>query len=103
MPERLRKNGKELPEHVKTGGDQVIYQAIVMLRDIAKDNILLQRGLDTTETTRLLHGCYGSMEAFKRLMDYIYQQHPRYFRFAKCIERLAQGIVDGVIELSKDH
>ncbi|PXA37302.1 arylsulfatase regulator, partial [Escherichia coli] len=26
-----------------------------------------------------------------------------YFRFAKWMERLAQGIADGVIEVPKDH
>lgn len=33
-------------------------------------------------------------------MDYICQG---YYRFAKWMERLAQGIADGVIEVSKDH
>lgn len=51
------------------------------------------------------------MEAFKRVMDsaskvqmdYICQQYPGYFRFAKWMERLAQGIADGVIEAPKEH
>ncbi|EZG77277.1 hypothetical protein BX85_01615 [Escherichia coli O26:H11 str. 2010C-5028] len=36
-------------------------------------------------------------------MDYIFLQYPGYFRFAKWMERLAQGIADGVIEVPKDH
>lgn len=51
------------------------------------------------------------MNAFKRVMDsasevqmdYICLQYPGYFRFAKWMERLAQGIADGVIEVPKDH
>ena len=51
------------------------------------------------------------MEAFKRVMesaskvqmDYIFLQYPGYLRFAKWMERLAQGIADGVIEVPKDH
>lgn len=30
-------------------------------------------------------------------------QYPRYLRFAKWMERLAQGIADGVIEVPEDH
>lgn len=60
---------------------------------------------------QLLQGCYDYMEAFKRVMDstskvqmdYICQQYPGYFRFAKLMERLAQGVADGVIEVPKDH
>ena len=60
---------------------------------------------------QLLQGCYDYMEAFKRVMDstskvqmdYICLQYPGYFRFAKWMERLAQGIADGVIEVPKDH
>ncbi|EBA7283890.1 arylsulfatase [Salmonella enterica subsp. enterica serovar Urbana] len=36
-------------------------------------------------------------------MDYICLQYPGYFRFAKWMERLAQGIADGAIEVPKDH
>ncbi|WP_261791546.1 hypothetical protein [Candidatus Erwinia dacicola] len=51
------------------------------------------------------------MDAFKRVMDstskiqmdYICLQYPGYYRFAKWMERLAQGIADGVIEVPKDH
>ena len=60
---------------------------------------------------QLLQGCYDYMDAFKRVMDstskvqmdYICLQYPGYFRFAKWMERLAQGIADGVIEVPKDH
>jgi len=34
---RSEKNGKKLPEHVKTGCNQVISQATVRLRDTAQD------------------------------------------------------------------
>ncbi|EMD2586636.1 arylsulfatase [Salmonella enterica] len=30
-------------------------------------------------------------------------QYPGYFRFAKWMERLTQGIADGVIEVPKEH
>ncbi|TPW39324.1 arylsulfatase regulator [Serratia sp. SRS-8-S-2018] len=60
---------------------------------------------------QFLQGCYDYMDAFKRVMDsaskvqmdYICQQYPGYYRFAKWMERLAQGIADGVIEVPKDH
>ncbi|WP_334472115.1 arylsulfatase regulator [Arsenophonus sp. PmNCSU2021_1] len=60
---------------------------------------------------QLLQGCYDYMDAFKRVMDsaskiqmdYIYLQYPRFFRFATWMERLAQGIADGVIEVPKNH
>lgn len=41
--------------------------------------------------------------ASKVQMDYICLQYPGYFRFAKWMERLAQGIADGAIEVPKDH
>ncbi|ELF4588875.1 arylsulfatase regulator [Salmonella enterica] len=61
--------------------------------------------------TQLLQGCYDYMEAFKGgmdsaskvQMDYICLQYPGYFRFAKWMERLAQGIADGVIKVPKDR
>lgn len=60
---------------------------------------------------QLFQGCYDYMDAFKRVMgnaskvqmDYICLQYPGYFRFAIWMERLAQGIADGVIEVPKDH
>ncbi|MBK5145583.1 arylsulfatase regulator [Budviciaceae bacterium BWR-B9] len=59
----------------------------------------------------LLQGCYDYMNAFKLVMDstskvqmdYICLQYPGYLRFAKWMERLAQGIADGVIEVPKEH
>lgn len=58
----------------------------------------------------LLQGCYDYMEAFKRVMDstskvqmdYICQQYPGYYCFAKWMERLAQGIADNAIEVPKE-
>nr|WP_106441015.1 arylsulfatase regulator [Yersinia pseudotuberculosis] len=60
---------------------------------------------------QLLQGYYDYMEAFKRVMDsaskvqidYIGLQYPRFFRFAKWMELLAQGIADGAIKVPKDH
>ncbi|TXE26765.1 arylsulfatase [Serratia marcescens] len=34
---------------------------------------------------------------------YIFLCNPRYFRFAKWMKRLAQGIAYGVIEVPKDN
>ena len=36
-------------------------------------------------------------------MDYICQQYDGFYRFAKLMERMAQGIADGIIEVPKDH
>jgi len=60
---------------------------------------------------QLLLTCYDYMEAFKQVMDsistyqrdYICQQYDGFYRFAKLMERLAQGIADGVIDVPKDH
>ena len=60
---------------------------------------------------QLLQGCYDYMDAFKQVMDspskvqmdYICQQDPGYYRFAKWMERLAQGISDGVIDVPEDY
>ena len=60
---------------------------------------------------QLLGTCYDYMDAFKRVMDssskfqmnYICQQHDGFYRFAKLIETLAQGLADGVIDAPKDH
>lgn len=60
---------------------------------------------------QLLQNCYDYMDAFKRVMDstsqlqmnYICEQYEGFYRFAKLMERLAQGIADGVIDVPKDH
>ncbi|MCX8958370.1 arylsulfatase regulator [Erwinia psidii] len=67
--------------------------------------------LTENDDAQLLQGCYDYMEAFKRVMDSASKvqmdcfclQHPGYFRFAKWMERLAQRIVDGVLEVPKDR
>lgn len=67
--------------------------------------------LTENDDGQLLQGCYDYMEAFKQVldssskvqMDYICQQYPGVFRFAKLMELLAQGISDGVIKVPKDH
>jgi len=60
---------------------------------------------------QLLQGCQSHMDAFKRVMDsvskvrmdYICLQYPAYFHFAKWMEKPAQGVADGVIEVPEDH
>jgi len=60
---------------------------------------------------QLLQGCYDYMDAFKYVMDgtskvqmdYICQQYHGFYRFAKWMERLAQGIADGVIDVPNVH
>lgn len=64
-----------------------------------------------TGDAQLLQTCYDYMNAFKRVMDstsriqmdYIFQQYDGFYRFAKLMERLAQGIADGIINVPKDH
>ncbi|CDH22102.1 conserved hypothetical protein [Xenorhabdus bovienii str. kraussei Quebec] len=36
-------------------------------------------------------------------MDYICLQYPGFFRFAKLMGLLAEGIADGLIQVPKDH
>ncbi|MDE1480674.1 arylsulfatase regulator [Xenorhabdus bovienii] len=60
---------------------------------------------------QLLQGCYDYMGAFKQVidcsskvqMDYICLQYPGFFRFAKLMGLLAEGIADGLIQVPKDH
>jgi len=62
-------------------------------------------------TEHLLVTIYDYMEGFKTVMDtsssvqmdYLCQQYPGFYRFAKLMELMAQGIADGVIEVPKDH
>ncbi|WP_236075106.1 arylsulfatase regulator [Teredinibacter purpureus] len=59
---------------------------------------------------QLLVTVYDYMEAFKMLMDsttapqmdYLTLQFPGFYRYAKLLESLAQGISDGVIEVPAD-
>ncbi|EGY29572.1 hypothetical protein Rin_00004490 [Candidatus Regiella insecticola 5.15] len=58
---------------------------------------------------QLLSSGYDFMPAFKRIidstsklqMDYICQQYEGFYRFAKLMERVAQCLADGVIEVPK--
>jgi hypothetical protein len=67
--------------------------------------------LNETGDAQLLQACYDYMDAFKRVMDntspiqmeYICQQYDGFYRFAKLMEMLAQGIADGIIDVPKDH
>ena len=60
---------------------------------------------------QLLRTIYDYMDAYKRVMDgstraqmdYLYQQYDGFYRFAKLLEAIAQGIDDGVIDVPKDH
>lgn len=60
---------------------------------------------------QLLRTTYDYMDAFKRVMDsstreqmdYLYQRYDGFYRFAKLLEAMAQGIADGVIDAPKDH
>ncbi len=60
---------------------------------------------------QLLATVYDYMEAFKMLMestttvqmDYLTQQYPGFYRYAKLLESLAQGIADGVIDVPADR
>lgn len=65
---------------------------------------------DTGEA-HLLTNIYDYMDAFKMLMDsttavqmdYLCRQYSGFYRFAKQLEKLAQGLEDGVIEVPADH
>jgi len=60
---------------------------------------------------QLLQTTYDYMDAFKRVMDsstrvqmdYLCQQYDGFYRYAKLLETIAQGITDGVIDTPKDH
>lgn len=64
-----------------------------------------------TGNEHLLRTSYEYMDAFKRIMDsttteqmnYLSQQYPGFCRFGKLLESIAQGIVDGDIDVPKDH
>ena len=75
------------------------------------DNYVAKFPLSEAGDEQLLRTCYDYMNAFKRVMDsasrlqmdYICQQYDGFYRFAKLMETLAQGIADGVIDVPKDH
>ncbi len=60
---------------------------------------------------QLLQGATDYMDAFKQVMDssskiqmdYICQQYSGFFRFARIMELVAQGIADGLVKVPKDH
>jgi len=61
--------------------------------------------------TQLLTTVYDYMASFKQVMDsttqaqmnYLTQEYSGFYRFAKLLERMAQGICDGTIQVPKDH
>lgn len=75
--------------------------------DLTAEQQQLAKIVHDNGDAQLLQGCYDYMDAFKRGMDSASKVQmpaiPWIFRFAKWIERLAQGIADGVIEVPKDH
>lgn len=66
---------------------------------------------DVTGDEHLLPTIYDYMDAFKRIMDsttsvqmdYLCLQYPGFYRFAKLLESIAEGISDGTIAVPKDH
>lgn len=78
----------------------------------------LRYPLNETGEAQLLQTWYDYMDTSKRVMDtskrvmdstshiqmdYICQQYDGFYRFAKLMERLAQGIADGIIDIPKNH
>ncbi|MCT8352675.1 arylsulfatase regulator [Photorhabdus kayaii] len=67
--------------------------------------------LTETGNTQLLKTCYDYMGIFKQVIDStstaqlddICQQYTGFFRFAKLMEMLAQGIAEGIIDAPRDH
>jgi hypothetical protein len=61
--------------------------------------------------TQLLATDFDYMESFKRVMDsttsyqmdYLINQYDGFYRFAKLLENMAQGIADGTIPVPKPH
>ncbi len=64
-----------------------------------------------TGDAQLLTTIYDHMAAFKQVMDsttqaqmdYLTQEYDGFYRFAKLLEQIAQGISDGTIQVPKDH
>ncbi|WP_387692409.1 arylsulfatase regulator [Photorhabdus sp. RM71S] len=67
--------------------------------------------LTETGDMQLLKTCYDYMGIFKQVtdststaqLDDICQQYTGFFRFAKLMEMLAQGIAEGIIDVPRDH
>ena len=62
-------------------------------------------------TEQLLTTLYDHMGSFKQVMDtttqvemnYLIQRYDGFYRFAKLLEQMAQGISDGTLHVPKDH
>jgi hypothetical protein len=80
------------------------------IEKIIHDHVMLYPDNDQGKE-HLLLATYDYMEGFKSVMDtvssvqmdYLCQQYSGFYRFAKLMELMAQGIADGVIEVPKDH
>ncbi|WP_323840749.1 arylsulfatase regulator [Photorhabdus africana] len=67
--------------------------------------------LTETGEAQLRKTCYDYMDTFKQVIDSasiaqldgICQQYTGFFRFAKLMEMLAQGIAEGIIDVPRDH
>jgi len=64
-----------------------------------------------TGAKRLLASAYELMEPFKKVMDtttgvkmdYLNQNYPGFYRFAKLFELMAEGIASGTIKVPRHH
>jgi len=82
----------------------------LQLVQIVNDNALRFPHTEAGEA-ELLQTSYDYMDAFKRVMDStssaqlndICRQYDGFYRFARLMESLAQGIADGRIDVPKDH
>ncbi|MBK8128835.1 MAG: arylsulfatase regulator [bacterium] len=74
------------------------------------DTWVLSASTRAAATSRFLKGCTPHMDTFKQLLDtctrlemtLLAQRYDGFYRFANLLERLAQAIADGVIEVPPD-
>lgn len=102
-----------------TGNGERFWQVSTMI-NLTAEQIQLAKIIDAhvnqypdtaLGTEHLLPTIYDYMDAFKRIidsttsvqMDYLCQQYDGFYRFAKLLESMAQGISDGTIDVPKDH
>jgi len=75
------------------------------------DNHVNKYANNETGNTQLLTTIYDQMDSFKQVMDlttpvemnYLTQNYKGFYRLAKLLEQMAQGISDGSIQVPKDH
>lgn len=85
---------------------------LAYLQKVKLINDHVQKFPDTEAgATQLLVTIYDYMEAFQFVMnnttseemDYLCQNYDGFYRFAKLLELMAQGISSGAIQVPKDH